>query len=66
MKLVLLAVAAAIATIGNAVLFLVPVPQEPPKLEDKYWGPGKAPTKIDTTVRPFKVQFSDEVNFKSY
>lgn len=33
-----------------------------PKIEETWWGPGK-PGKIDTSIRPFKINISEEVNW---
>ena len=33
-----------------------------PKLEDVYWGPNEEPAKLDTSIRPFKVTFSNRVS----
>lgn len=33
-----------------------------PKLERSWWGVGE-PTKVDESIRPFKIHFSDEVRF---
>lgn len=39
------------------------VPPLPNLPDDQYWGPGKAPSTLDTSVRPFKIEFPEEVRF---
>lgn len=49
--------------ISGSVYFYVKVKEIPsiPTLEEKWWASG-SPQKEDTTIRPFKINISDEVN----
>lgn len=37
------------------------MPEKVPHLESEWWGPGKAPAKEDTSIRPFKISVSEKV-----
>ncbi|CAH2098058.1 unnamed protein product [Euphydryas editha] len=61
-KLVILAVLAAIA--GIATWFALPFifPEAPPQLDpNEWWGPNDLKGKVDDSIKPFQVKFSDEM-----
>jgi len=51
-----------IVAIGVGVVYYkLTSPGEVPKFDPKqYWGPGKEPQKLDTSIKPFKINFPDK------
>ncbi|KAJ8667313.1 hypothetical protein QAD02_008975 [Eretmocerus hayati] len=51
-------------SLAVAAVFLLPsTPPKPPKLTNKYWGPGQEPARTagDDAVRPFKIKFDQQM-----
>uniref|UniRef100_A0ABD2WK85 Epoxide hydrolase N-terminal domain-containing protein n=1 Tax=Trichogramma kaykai TaxID=54128 RepID=A0ABD2WK85_9HYME len=60
MGLLLLILLAAVG-VALTTIYLAPCSQPPPVLEDTYWGPGKPPSKLDTSIRPFQITFEKQM-----
>lgn len=62
-----LVLAALVAILGVAVWLLPLFSSGPlPKMDpNAWWGPMELKGKVDSSIRPFKVKFSDEVHMKS-
>lgn len=63
-KLLVLAVLAAIASIAICFVrpFIFPEPPQPPQLDpNEWWGPMDLKGKVNASIKPFKVKFTDDV-----